>query len=73
MSNSNVKYVSGGTSLSTLLTVAFVVLKLCGIITWSWWWVFSPIWIPIVLGIGISAFVLIITAIIVLFGLIFIH
>lgn len=33
--------------LSTLLTVAFVVLKLCNVITWSWWWVLAPIWIPV--------------------------
>lgn len=31
----------------TLLTIAFIVLKLCNVITWSWWWVLSPIWIPI--------------------------
>lgn len=31
--------------LAVLLTVAFVVLKLCGVITWSWWWVLSPAWI----------------------------
>lgn len=40
-------------SLPTLLTVAFVVLKLCNVITWSWWWVLAPLWIPtasIVLG-----------------------
>ena len=28
-----------------LLLVAFVVLKLTGVIDWSWWWVLSPIWI----------------------------
>lgn len=28
-----------------LLTVAFVVLKLCKVISWSWWWVFSLLWI----------------------------
>ena len=28
-----------------LLTVAFVVLKLCKVISWSWWWVVSPLWI----------------------------
>ena len=33
--------------LPTLLTVAFVVLKLCNVITWSWWWVLAPIWIPV--------------------------
>lgn len=29
-----------------LLAVAFIVLKITGVITWSWWWVLSPIWIP---------------------------
>ena len=33
-----------------VLTVIFIVLKLVGVITWSWWWVFSPI-------IGMWAFV----------------
>ncbi len=28
------------------LTVIFVLLKLFGAIDWSWWWVFSPLWIP---------------------------
>lgn len=28
-----------------LLTIVFVVLKLTETITWSWWWVLSPIWI----------------------------
>lgn len=31
--------------LDIILTIVFLVLKLCGVITWSWWWVFSPIWI----------------------------
>ena len=26
----------------TLLTIVFVVLKLMGVITWSWWLVFLP-------------------------------
>ena len=33
--------------LSTLLTVAFVVLKLCGVISWTWFVVFLPIIIDI--------------------------
>ena len=33
--------------LPTLLTVAFIVLKLCNVITWSWWWVLAPLWIPV--------------------------
>lgn len=39
--------ISSGTSLTKLLTVAFVVLKLLNLIDWSWWWVLSPIWISI--------------------------
>ena len=30
--------------LSVLLTVAFVVLKLMGYISWAWIWVFAPLW-----------------------------
>lgn len=30
-----------------LLLFAFIILKVCGVIDWSWWWVFSPIWIPL--------------------------
>jgi len=36
---------SGGIGFAGLLTVAFVVLKLTGYISWSWWWVLSPVWI----------------------------
>lgn len=32
-----------------LLLWALLILKLCGILTISWIWVFSPIWIPLVL------------------------
>ena len=32
-----------------VLTVVFVVLKLCNVIKWSWLWVLSPTWIPIAL------------------------
>lgn len=31
-----------------VLTLIFVTLKLVGVITWSWWWVLSPIWLPVV-------------------------
>ena len=27
-----------------LLTIVFAVLKWCKVITWSWWWVTSPLW-----------------------------
>lgn len=37
----------GYISILPLLQVAFVVLKLCDIIKWSWVWVISPVWISI--------------------------
>lgn len=36
----------GVTGLEVLLIV-FIVLKLTGVITWSWWWVMAPLWIPL--------------------------
>lgn len=39
-----------------LLTVIFIVLKLVGVITWSWFWVFSPL--IIVYGIILALYLL---------------
>ncbi len=33
----------------TILFVVFLVLKLTGNIDWSWWWVTSPLWLPVVI------------------------
>lgn len=41
--------------IADLFLVAFVVLKLVGVIDWSWWWVLSPIWI--MLGVAGLVFV----------------
>lgn len=40
---------SGGIGFVGLLTIAFIVLKLVGVITWSWVWVLSPLWISAVI------------------------
>ena len=32
-----------------LITLILVILKLTGVIDWSWVWITSPIWIPIAL------------------------
>lgn len=40
-----------------VLAVAFIVLKLCNVIKWSWLWVLSPIWIYIVLWVLIFAII----------------
>ena len=42
-----------GMSFSVVLTLIFVILKLCKVIDWSWWWVLSPLWISTILIIGI--------------------
>lgn len=51
MSNSSSN--SSGIGLFGLLGVAFIVLKLCNVITWSWWIVTLPIWGGLALGIVI--------------------
>jgi hypothetical protein len=33
---------NGYLGLWNTLTIVFVVLKLCHVIAWSWWWVISP-------------------------------
>ena len=48
---------SKGIGFTGVLTVAFIVLKLCGVIKWSWLWVLSPIWIYIVLWVLVFAIV----------------
>ena len=50
---------SGGISFTGALTVLFVGLKLTNVITWSWWWVLSPIWIS--LSLALFIFVVVIT------------
>jgi hypothetical protein len=44
---------SGGLSLSAILLILFIVLKVTGHITWSWFWVLAPMWIPWALVLGI--------------------
>lgn len=43
--------------LPGILTTVFMVLKLTNNIDWSWWWVFSPLWISILLGLILFAVV----------------
>ena len=48
-----------GLGLSSVLLVVFIVLKLCKIITWSWVWVLSPLWISLIIW-GIILLIIII-------------
>lgn len=55
--NNNHNY-SGGIGFTGCLTITFIVLKLIGVINWSWWWVLSPLWISFGIGIIVLAVVL---------------
>jgi len=44
---------TGGIGFAGMLTILFIGLKLTGYISWSWWWVFSPLWISFGVGIGL--------------------
>lgn len=59
MSKNSNGTVGGGLGLSSVLLVVFIVLKLCKVITWSWAWVLSPLWISLILW-GIVLLIIII-------------
>lgn len=47
-----------------ILTLIFVIAKIAGLIDWSWWWVFSPIWIGVPAVFVIVIIIVIIAAVI---------
>ena len=51
MTNQNEKKTSGSIGIPTVLFIVFLVLKLVGVISWSWWWVTAPLWIPFALAV----------------------
>ena len=52
-----------GGGFCSLLAVAFIVLKLCGVIDWTWVWVLAPLWMPIAIVLGIIIIAVILGAI----------
>lgn len=42
-----------GMGFFSVLALIFIVLKLCNVITWSWLWVLSPIWISWIIALAI--------------------
>lgn len=51
------KTVANGTPICPTLFIVFLVLKLTDNITWSWWWVTSPIWLPLGVALAFVALV----------------
>jgi ABC-type polysaccharide/polyol phosphate export permease len=45
MSEKQITPINSG--ILTIMFVVFVTLKLTGNIDWSWWWVTSPLWLPV--------------------------
>ena len=58
--SSNRNSSSSGMGICGVLTIVFIVLKLVGVISWSWLWVLCPLWIDILF----TVIVLVIVAII---------
>lgn len=55
MSNKTIKFGTGNIGLSSGIFLIFLFLKLGEIgqvATWSWWWVISPLWIPVSIALG---------------------
>lgn len=46
---------SSGIGFYGLLQIAFIVLKLCNVIQWSWWDVLMPTWVVLVIVIIVLA------------------
>jgi succinate dehydrogenase hydrophobic anchor subunit len=56
----NKQMASSGIGLSTIVFLIFLVMKLAeiGVVaTWSWWWVCSPLWIPVLMALGVVVIV----------------
>lgn len=49
-----------GWGLAIILTLIFIVLQICNIITWTWFWILSPLWIMGIIDILIILFFIII-------------
>lgn len=56
MQNKNKSVVYTGPSFLGFLALIFILLKLCDIITWSWWWVLAPLWGPWVFALALVLF-----------------
>ena len=39
----------GGVGICGVVGIVFIILKLCGLIHWSWIWVLAPFWMPFAL------------------------
>lgn len=62
---------SGGVSFLGLLAIVFITLKLVGVsavATWSWWWVVSPLWIPLAIALAVFLVIMIFAGLVAIFA-----
>lgn len=57
MENKKFNIPTGSISLCNMMFIAFLVLKLCHVIEWSWWWVTAPLWMPVAIAIIVAILV----------------
>ena len=46
-----------GIGFGTLLFLVFLVLKLTNYIDWSWWWITAPLWVSVIIILGVVTLV----------------
>lgn len=64
----NAKTTTTSIGLLGVLQIIFIVLKLCGLIDWSWWKVFIPMWIDLGIIAGFLLLYLIVLIIAYIYG-----
>jgi len=55
----------GGFGLGTILTIVFLILKLCGVITWKWVFVF----LPLIISVSLTVLIILVVFIIAVIGI----
>lgn len=63
MSDNKTVVKSGGIGFLGALTILFIALKLTNYISWSWWWVLAPLWVPSAVVLGILVILLVIAGV----------
>jgi hypothetical protein len=63
MSNKDSVDISTGPAF--VVFIVFLVLKLTGTISWSWWWVTAPLWGP---AVAVAAIIVLMIAFVLIFG-----
>lgn len=53
---------SKGVGLLTVIGIVFIILKLCGVIRWKWFWVLCPFWVGVI-GVIVSLIIAFIMAV----------